>query len=144
MAIIPWKPFSDMERFFEDEDRWMPIVPMRKLLAPSMDIYQTKDDVVVEMPLAGISPEKVDITIENDVITVKGEMEEKKEVKHEDYYKKEIRRGSFVRQAALPVAVKGEEAKAESRNGLLKITIPKSEKAKPKKIAIKIANETKE
>jgi len=116
-------------------------VPMRKFLAPSMDIYQTKDEVVVEMPLAGVPPEKVDITIENDVMTVRGEMEEKKEVRHEDYYKKEIRRGSFVRQASLPVAVKGEEAKAESHNGMLKITIPKSEKAKPKKIAVKIAKE---
>lgn len=139
MAIIPWKPFSDMGRFFEDEENWMPIVPMRKFLAPSMDIYQTKDEVVVEIPLAGVPPEKVEVTIENDVITVKGEMEEKKEVKHEDYYKKEIRRGSFVRQAALPVAVKGDEAKAESRNGLLKIVIPKSEKAKPKKIAVKVS-----
>lgn len=141
MAIIPWKPFSDVERFFEDEDSWMPIIPVRKFLAPSMDIYQTKDEVVVEMPLAGVSPDKVDITIENDVITVKGEMEEKKEVKHEDYYKKEIRRGSFVRQASLPVSVKGEAALAESRNGMLKITIPKSEKAKPKKIAVKINKE---
>ncbi len=138
MAIIPWKPFSDMERFFDEDDNWMPIIPMRKILAPSMDIYQTKDEVVVEMPLAGVSPEKVDITIENDILTVKGEMEEKKEVKHEDYYKKEIRRGSFVRQAALPVPVKGEQSKAESYDGMLKITIPKSEKAKPKKIAVKI------
>lgn len=130
-----------MERFFEDEQSWMPIVPMRKFLAPSIDIYQTKDEVIVEMPLAGVPPEKVDVTIENDVITVKGEMEEKKEVKQEDYYKKEIRRGSFVRQAVLPAAVKGEEAKAESHNGLLKIVIPKSEKAKPKKIAVKVARE---
>ena len=142
MAIIPWKPFAGVERFFDDEDEsWMPIMPMRKFLAPSMDIYQTKDEVVVEMPLAGVPPEKVDITIENDMMTVRGEMEEKKEVKHEDYYKKEIRRGSFVRQASLPVAVKGEEAKAESHNGMLKITVPKSEKAKPKKIAVKIAKE---
>lgn len=138
MAIIPWKPFSGLDRFFEDEDRWMPIMTMRKFLVPSMDIYEEGNDVVVEMPLAGIPPEKVDISIENDFLTVKGQMEEKKEVKEENYYRKEIKRGSFVRQAALPVAVKGEEAKAESANGMLKIIIPKAEKAKGKKISVKL------
>lgn len=137
MAIIPWKPFSEMDRFFEDED-WMPIVPIRKMLVPAMDIYETEKEVMVEMPLAGVDPEKVDITIENDILTVKGEMEEKKEVKEENYHRREIRRGSFVRQASLPTPVKGEEAKAASANGMLKITIPKSEKAKPKKIAVKL------
>jgi HSP20 family protein len=139
MAIIPWKPFSDLDRFFEDEDRWMPIVPMRKFMAPAMDIYEDKGNIMVEMPLAGVPPEKVDITIENDVLTVKGEIEEKKETKEENYYRKEIRRGGFTRQAVLPAAVKGEAAKAESANGMLKITIPKSEKAKPKKISVKLS-----
>lgn len=139
MAIIPWKPSFDLDRFFEDDDRWLSLMPMRKFSAPAMDIYEEKNNIVVEMPLAGVPPEKVDISIENDLLTVKGEIEEKKETKEENYYHKEIKRGSFTRQASLPMAVKGEEAKAETANGMLKIIIPKAEKAKGKKIAVKLA-----
>ena len=137
MAIIPWKPFSEMDRFFEDED-WMPMVPLRKMFAPAMDIYETKDDVVVEMPLAGVDPEKVEVTIEGDILTVKGEIEEKKDVNEKNYHRREIKRGLFVRQASLPATVKGQEAKAESTKGMLKIILPKTEEAKPKKIAVKV------
>lgn len=139
MAIIPWKPSFDLERFFEDEDQWLPVVPMRKLLLPEMDIYEEGNDLIVEMPLAGVPPEKVNIDIEDNILTVKGEVEEKKEMKKENYHHKEIRRGSFVRQASLPVEVKGTEAKAETANGMLKIVIPKAEKEKSKKINVKVA-----
>lgn len=138
MAIIPWKPSFDLDRFFEEDDRWLSFLPMRKFLAPAMDIYEENNNIVVELPLAGVPPEKVDISIENDLLTVKGEVEEKKETKEENYYHKEIKRGSFVRQASLPVAVKGEEAKAETANGMLKIIIPKAEKEKGKKISVKL------
>jgi len=138
MAIIPWRPSFDLDRFFEEENRWPPFAPMRKFLAPAMDIYEEKNNIVVEMPLAGVPPEKVDISIENDLLTVKGEVEEKKETKEENYYHKEIKRGSFVRQASLPMAVKGDGAKAETANGMLKIIIPKAEKAKGKKISVKL------
>lgn len=137
MAIIPWKPSLDLDRFFDEGDRWMPVMPIRKLMLPELDIYEEKNNLIVEMPLAGVTPEKVDISIEDDIITIKGEVEEKKEVKKEDYYHKEIKRGSFVRQASLPVSVKGDKAKAETVNGMLKIIIPKAEKAKSKKISVK-------
>lgn len=138
MAIIPWKPSFDLDRFFEEDNRWMPLMPLRRVLSPAMDIYEEKNNIIVEMPLAGVTPEKVDISIENDILTVKGEIEEKKETKEENYYHKEIKRGSFIKQASLPVAVKGEEAKAETANGMLKIIIPKSEKEKGKKISVKL------
>lgn len=138
MAIIPWRQSFDIDPFFEEDDRWMPVMPIRKLMAPEMDIYEEKNNLVVEMPLAGVPPEKVDISFEDDILTVKGEVEEKKETKKEDYYHKEIRRGSFMRQATLPMSVKGDQAKAETANGMLKIIIPKAEKAKGKKISVKV------
>lgn len=138
MAIIPWKPSFDLDRFFEEDNRWMPFFPVRKFFAPAMDIYEEKNNIIVEMLLSGVPPEKVDISIENDILTVKGEIEGRKEVKEEDYYHKEIKRGSFVRQVSLPAAVKGEEAKAETANGMLKIIIPKAEREKGKKIAVKL------
>jgi HSP20 family protein len=122
----------DMDKFFED-DAWNGAD-----FSPAIDIYQDKDNVIVETPLAGVDPEKVDISIENDVLTVSGRTEEKKEVKREDYYRKEVREGSFSRSVILPMSVKANEASAESVKGMLKITIPKAEEAKPKKISVKV------
>jgi HSP20 family protein len=105
---------------------------------PAMDIYQDKDNVIVEAPLAGIDPEKVDISIENDVLTISGSTEEKREVKREDYYRKEVREGSFCRSVILPMPVKADRAEASSEKGMLKIIIPKAEEAKRKKISVKV------
>ena len=130
--IVSWSPMRDMEKIF-DEDFWHGAD-----FTPAVDVYQDKDNVIVETPLAGIDPEKVDISIENDVLTISGRTEEKKEVKREDYYRKEVREGSFSRSVILPMSVKAEMAEATSEKGMLKITIPKAEEAKPKKIAVKI------
>lgn len=130
-GIIRWSPMWDIEKFF-GEDWGM------GEFAPMMNIYQDKDNVIVETALAGVEPGKVDISIENDVLTVSGRTEEKKEVRREDYYRKEIREGSFSRSVILPMPVKAEKAEAHYDKGILKITIPKSERAKPKKIAVKL------
>ena len=130
-SIIHWSPIRDVDRFFE-EDIWN-----GANFTPAVDVYQDKDNVIVETPLAGIDPEKVDITIENDVLKISGTTEEKKEVKREDYYCKEVKAGSFSRSIALPTSVKADEAEATSDKGMLKIVIPKAEEVKPKKIAIK-------
>jgi len=137
MAIVPWSPFKDLDNFFGED--WMPFISaIPKIWEPAMDIYEDKNNVVVEMPLAGVDPEKVNISVEDDVLTVKGEREEKKEVKKKDYWRKEIHSGSFVRSVTLPVSVQANKAKAESVSGLLKITIPKTAETKKKKIAVKV------
>ena len=130
--IIRWSPWGDMDKFF-DADLWGGADFM-----PAVDVYQDKDNVIVETPLAGVDPEKVDISIENDVLTISGRTEEKKEVKREDYYRKEVREGSFARSVILPMAVKADQAEAHSEKGILKIVLPKAEEAKPKKISVKI------
>lgn len=130
-GLIHWSPMRDIDRFFEDE-MWS-----GASFTPALDVYQDKDNVIVETPLAGIDPEKVDITVENDVLTISGRTEEKKEVKREDYYRKEVREGSFSRSVILPMSVKADMAEATSDKGMLKITIPKAEEVKPKKISIK-------
>lgn len=131
-GIIQWSPMRDLNRFFED-DMWEGAD-----FVPAMDIYQDKDNVIVETPLAGVDPEKVDISVENDVLTISGCTEEKKEVKREDYYRKEVRAGSFSRSVILPMAVKADMAEAHSEKGMLKIIIPKADEVKPKKIAVKV------
>ncbi|MFA6422193.1 MAG: Hsp20/alpha crystallin family protein [Candidatus Buchananbacteria bacterium] len=134
MALIKWTPFlgssDDVDRFF---DNW----PMNMgNFTPAIDVYQDKDNVIVETPLAGIDSDKVDISVENDVLTIKGEVEKKSEVEDKDYYRKEIRSGSFYRAVQLPTRVSGDEAEATYENGILKISIPKAAEAKPKTIKI--------
>lgn len=130
--LVAWSPMRELDRFFDDP--WT-----GEGFAPAMDVYQDKDNVKVDVALSGIDPDKVDVTIENDVLTLSGHTEERQEVKREDYYRKEIRTGSFARSVVLPMSVKGDQAEAHYEKGVLKITIPKAEEVKPKKIEIKIA-----
>lgn len=131
-GIIQWSPMRDLNRFFE-EDMWE-----GSDFTPAVDVYQDKDNVIVETPLAGVDPEKVEISVENDVLTISGSTEEKKEVKREDYYRKEVRSGSFSRSVILPMSVKADMAEAHSEKGMLKIIIPKADEVKPKRIAVKV------
>ncbi len=129
--LIPF-PTNDLSRFFGDE------IFGQGDFFPALDVYQDKDNVVAELSLPGIDPNRVDITIENDVLTVSGTAESKQEVKREDYYRKEVRTGSFSRSIVLPMAVKGDDAQARYDKGVLTITMPKEESVKPKKIAVQV------
>lgn len=138
MPIIRWTP---MMPSVDDFDKLMDEWPgMRGLgnFVPAMDVYQTKDDVVIETPLAGINPADINISVANDVLTVEGKSEHKSEVDDKNYYRKEIRSGSFHRSVALPTAVDGDRAKATYEKGVLKITIPKVERAKPKTVKVEV------
>jgi HSP20 family protein len=129
--LIPF-PGSELSRFFGDE-----FLGSGDFF-PALDVYQDKDSVVAELSLPGIDPTKVDIVIENDVLTVSGSSEEKQEVKREDYYRKEVRTGNFSRSVVLPMAVKADATKAKYDKGLLTITMPKEESVKPKKISVHV------
>lgn len=138
MALIKWTPFfselEDMEKNFES---MLPAVRGDRFgFTPAVDMYEDKDNIIVETQLGGIDPEKVDISIENNVLTIKGESEKKSEVDEKNYYRKEIRRGSFYRSIPLPTKVDGEKAAAVSEGGTLKITVPKAAEVKPKTIKI--------
>ncbi len=139
MDIIKWSPFRDIDRLFEEED-FFPVIPaLSRKSKPAVDVYQTKNDVVAEVSLAGVDPKDVKVSVENDILTIRGETKKEKETKEKDYYCKEIRSGSFVRSISLPAHVKADKAQAESKDGVLKITIPKDEKKKLKEIPIKVA-----
>jgi len=139
MALIKWtpflEPFEEMDKMFSD---FMPTLRGREFgFMPAVDVYEDKNNVIVETQLAGVDPEKVDISIENDVLSIKGESEKKSEVEDKNYYRKEIRRGSFYRSVPLPAHVISEKAKASAEDGVLKVVIPKAPEAKPKTIKIK-------
>ncbi len=136
MSLIKWTPFFDSEDMDKAFGSLMPTLRGSDDFMPAIDMYEDKDNVIVETQLAGIDPEKVDISIENDVLSIKGEGEKKHEVEEKNYYRKEIRRGSFYRSIPLPAHVMGDQARAINEAGVLKIMIPKAPEAKPNKIKI--------
>lgn len=131
-------PLKEFEKFFEED--WVPMFPaLKRKLAPAADVYQTDTDVVVELDLPGIDPNNVEITIEDQTLKVSGGEDFEEEEKGKDYYRKEIRKGTFSRVIGLPERVKEEEARAEYKDGILKITIPKLEPKKPaKKVKVEV------
>lgn len=147
-ALIKWSPFmpefpgfEEMEKMFSE---MMPAIRGTQAgFMPAVDMYEDKDNVIVETQLAGVSPDKVDVSIENDILTVKGESEKKSEVEEKNYYRKEIRRGGFYRSIPLPTRVLGDKATASAEEGVLKIVIPKAPEAKPKTIKIQTVKKNK-
>lgn len=102
----------------------------------SLDVYQTESDLVIKSTVAGISSGDIDITITNDMLTVKGARSRDEEVRPEDYYYQECYWGPFSRSVILPADVEADHIKATLKNGILTIRLPKSEKVKTKKISI--------
>ncbi len=138
MPIVPWRPFSDLEKFFEDDDWLMPVFPRMSLKQPAMDVKETNKEVIAEVEIPGFDPEKVDVSVEDGVLKVKGAMDEKKEEKEKDYWRREIRRGSFERLVRLPSAVKEDAVEATYEKGVLKIVMPKAEAKPSSKVKIQV------
>jgi len=138
MSLIPWKPFSDLDRFFGDDDWLMPVFPRVELTKPAMDVKETDKEVIAEVEIPGFDPERVDVSVEDGVLRVKGSMDEKKEEKEKGYWRKEIRTGSFERMVRLPVAVKEDAIEATYEKGVLKIVMPKAEAKPSSKVKIQV------
>lgn len=138
MSLIRWDPFQELNRF-DDDWGFVPMIRRNIMRLPAVDISQTDTEVIVDLEIpAGIDPEKVDISVEGDMLTVRGQTDEKHEEKEKNYYRKEIRSGSFERSMTLPALVKGDQADAEYEKGILKIRLPKAEEAKLKKVTVKM------
>ena len=138
MAIIRWRPCGTTP--FDEWDKWIDESSLAQIsgFMPQIDVYQDKNNVVVETSLAGVDPENVDIAVENDILIISGKSEKKTEVDEKNYYRREIRSGSFYRSVALPGRVVADKAQANFDKGLLQITLPKAAEAKPKTIKIKM------
>ncbi|MBD3359199.1 MAG: Hsp20 family protein [Candidatus Buchananbacteria bacterium] len=133
MALIKWNPFlddwQDLEKAFRDFQ-----VPSEKTFIPAMDVYKKKDKLVVNAPIANFDPKNVDIEIKDNVLTVKGKTEKKSEVDDKNYYRKEIKSGSFQRSVLLPAEVQSDKAKSEYEEGVLKIIIPIAKESQATKV----------
>jgi HSP20 family protein len=145
--IIPWRPFGELERMRREMDRlWDSFFeerPRRKLEGvgewlPSLDVSETKNDLVVKAELPGLEPKDIDISLSEGILTIKGEKKQEKEEKEENYHLIERSYGSFTRSVRLPREVQSERINASFKNGVLRVTLPKSEEAKRKEIKIKV------
>jgi HSP20 family protein len=103
----------------------------------SLDMYETADSVVVKAAVPGIKAEDVNITVSGDLLTIQGETRQEEEMKESTYHVRERQYGSFSRTISLPSMVVADKAEAEFENGILKLTLPKAEEAKPKVITVK-------
>lgn len=103
----------------------------------TIDVYQTPNEIVIKSTIAGVSPKDIDITMTNDMITIKGNRRKDEEIKEEDYYYQECYWGPFSRSIILPVDVEPDGADASMKNGILTIRLPKIERVKTKRIEIK-------
>ncbi len=144
--LKPWSPFGSIASLKRDMDHlWdrffsadPSIAPWGKGWVPSLDVSETKDKLIVKTEIAGVDPKDIDIKISGDVLTIKGEKKEEKEEKDENYHLMERRYGTFSRSIQLPMEVNEKKIKANYKNGVLKITLPKSEKSKAKATTIAI------
>jgi HSP20 family protein len=142
--LIRWEPAREMMTLRDAMDRLFDDAFTRPLRLndghwsmPAVDMYQTDNEIVVKAAVPGVKTEDVQINVTGEVLTIKGEVKEKEEVKEKAYHLREQRWGMFERTLALPTDVIADKAKAEFENGILTITLPKAEEVRPKTISIK-------
>jgi len=144
-TIVRWNPFVELSAFNRAfGDRAFGDWPYHSRhdgeteLTFPVDISQTSDSVVVKAALPGLKAEDVDISVEDGVLTIKGEKKSEEMSEGENYYRREIRYGAFSRSVALPSEVDHEKAAAAFTDGVLTVTLPKAEEAKPRMIKISV------
>ena len=148
MAVVRWEPFRDlvslqdrMNRMFQEsyrgreaDDEWS----LGGSWAPAVDIYEHEGNIVLTAELPGVDPKEVDVRVENNVLTLRGERKWSDEVSRENYHRVERSYGAFTRSFTLPNVVDTEKIKADFRDGMLRLVLPKREEAKPKQISINV------
>jgi HSP20 family protein len=150
MAIIKWDPFRDMvtlrdkmNRLFEDafsgrgEDKEL----TASTWIPSVDIYESENEMVLTAEVPGIDEKDIEIKIEDNTLTLRGERKFQKETKEENYHRIERSYGSFYRAFTLPTSIDADRIHAEHESGVLKITMPKKHELKPRTVKILKATE---
>lgn len=145
MAIIRWDPFRDlvtlrerMNRLFEEAvtQRGEEKDLIASSWSPSVDIYETEDSLILSAEVPGIEDKDIEVKLEDNTLTLKGERTFEKETEEENYHRIERSYGSFHRSFSLPNYIDQEKIKAEHEHGVLKVIMPKRKELKPKKVKI--------
>ena len=149
MNLVTYDPFRELRGLQDEVNRVFNAgfnrgdnEMMRGAWSPSVDIYENKDNIVLEAELPGMRPEDVNISIENNVLTIHGERKFEKKDDKDNFHRVERSYGSFTRSFTLPPTVSAENVDAEFDSGILRLTMAKREEAKPRKIEIKAGSGT--
>ena|SRR5947208_2066247 len=144
MPITKHNPFTEVEEFptfrlFQDTvNRLLAEPQSSRPWAPAVDILETENELLLKADLPGVDMKNIDIQVENGTLTLKGQREFQNEAKQGGYHRIERSYGSFVRYFALPETVDTEGVRAEFKNGVLTVTLPKKEVAKPRQIKVQV------
>jgi HSP20 family protein len=147
MSIVPWKPLGELTTLRSEMDslwdRFFPEKPFHERYQthewlPSIDLKESKDALVVKAELPGLEAKDVELTLTEDILTIRGEKKEEKEEKDEHHFYVESYCGAFERKIKLPMLVKTDKIDATFDKGVLTINLPKSEEARKKEIKIKV------
>lgn len=145
--LVRWDPFGEMlslrqvvDRLFEDA--W--VRPARILTGEAagflpVDLCETANDLVLTASVPGVKPEDIDITIQGDMLTIRGEMKREESITDGKYHRQERQYGGFTRHISLPTGVSSEQAEAHFENGVLTLRLPKAEQARQRKIQVQAA-----
>ena len=143
MALEPFRALQTMNRLFEN-----PLGPTAStgeesmavaLWSPPCDIYETDNELVVQVELPGVKKEDVKVSIENNVLTISGERKFEEETKRENYRRAERSYGQFMRSFIVPNTMDTKKVNAQFKDGVLRVALPKHEETKPKSIEVKVA-----
>jgi HSP20 family protein len=143
MALVRWDPFRELSALQGEVNRLFSRLgdgetSERRSFTPVVDVVETDNAIKLKAELAGMRPEDIKMDVQDNVLTISGERRFEEEVKEDKYYRIERRYGAFSRSIALPPDVDASKIEANYDNGVLDVTVPKTEQAKPKKIEIAV------
>ncbi|MCK5236029.1 MAG: Hsp20/alpha crystallin family protein [Deltaproteobacteria bacterium] len=156
MAIKKWHPLSELETMRDEMERmWDELfpTPRRSLLGspwrrlssedavsiPPIDIVDKEDEVLVKLEVPGVEKQHIDVSVHDNTLHIKGEIKEDKEIKEDQYIRRERSYKSFARSISIPADIDEENVKAELKDGILEVHLPRTETQKPKKITVDVS-----
>jgi HSP20 family protein len=135
-ALTRWEPFAELGELRSRFDRMLDELSDGRQWTPAIDVERDNGNLVVRADVPGIKPEEVKIEVEDDILTVSGEHEERKEQRDKHFLRRERRYGSFSRSMALPAGVEAKKIKAKTHDGVVEVTVPLPKEAKKETVKI--------
>ncbi|HXW56873.1 MAG TPA: Hsp20/alpha crystallin family protein [Candidatus Cybelea sp.] len=146
-SITRWDPFRNLttlqdqvNRLFEGSFKGSAEASSLATWAPAVDIYETENELVIKADLPEVAEKDIDVQVENNMLTIRGERKLEESVKEDNYLRVERTYGSFSRSFSLPNTVNAEAIQANYKNGVLKVELPKRAESKPKQVKINVSN----
>jgi HSP20 family protein len=144
MALVHWDPFRALRRrpdMFDDmfRDFFRSMETEGGVIEPATEVAETENEVSVKLQVPGVEKDQINVSLTDDTLTVRGEARKEAEEKKKNFYRQEIHYGAFQRTVGLPAEVDAARATAELRNGVLKITVPKSRQPKAHQVKVAVA-----